>query len=94
MDNCESEDTTEENDDQDENGKKTEHEEFIPSTKPKKLINNSDLVLFMNRYNISIDGLENILKLEKLNKYNEKKKKKFTAKIKKDICNYLTTDPS
>lgn len=93
MDNCESEDTTEENEDQDENGKKTEHDEFIPITKPKKLINNSDLVLFMNRYNISIDGLENILKLEKLNKYNEKKKKKFTAKIKKDICNYLTTDP-
>ena len=45
----------------------------------------------MNKYNINIDGLENLLKLEKINQINEKKKKKFTLKIKKEIVNYLTT---
>ena len=57
----------------------------------KPLKNNSDLIVFMNKYNINIDGLENLLKLEKINQINEKKKKKFTLKIKKEIVNYLTT---
>ena len=48
----------------------------------------------MNRYNINIDGLENLLKLEKINQINEKKKKKFTLKIKKEIVGFLTTSPS
>ena len=51
--------------------------------------NKSELITFMNKYNIGIDDLENILKIEKLNKMNEKRKKKFTLKIKKDISNYL-----
>jgi DNA polymerase III delta prime subunit len=55
----------------------------------KPLENNSDLVVFMNKYGIDIDGLENILKIEKLNLINEKRKKKFTLKIKKEISNFL-----
>ena len=57
----------------------------------KTLNNNSQLIKFMNKYNINIDGLENLLKIEKLNQINEKKKKKFTLKIKKEINNFLTT---
>jgi hypothetical protein len=60
------------------------------STK-KPLQNNSELIKFMNKYSINIDGLENILKVEKLNQINEKRKKKFTLKIKKEISNFLTT---
>ena len=55
------------------------------------LQNNSELIKFMNKYSINIDGLENILKIEKLNLINEKRKKKFTLKIKKEISNFLTT---
>ena len=54
-----------------------------------KNVNNSELINFMNKYYIGIEGLENILKIEKLNKINEKRKKKFTLKIKKDISQYL-----
>lgn len=57
----------------------------------KPLVNNSELVKFMNKYNINIDGLENLLKIEKLNQFNEKRKKKFTLKIKKEISNFLLT---
>ena len=57
----------------------------------KPLHNNSELIKFMNKYSINIDGLENILKIEKLNQINEKRKKKFTLKIKKEISNFLTT---
>jgi hypothetical protein len=38
----------------------------------------------MNTYNMNINSLENILKIEKLNQINEKRKKKFTLKIKKN----------
>jgi hypothetical protein len=57
----------------------------------KKILknDNSELILFMNKYNIDIDGLENLLKIEKLNQINEKRKKKFTLKIKKEINCYL-----
>ena len=64
----------------------------IISNKPIKKIlknDNSELILFMNKYNIDIDGLENLLKIEKLNQINEKKKKKFTLKIKKEINCFL-----
>ena len=54
----------------------------------KKQCYNS-LIMFMNKYQISIDDLENILKIEKLNKINEKKKKNFTLKIKKEIDSFL-----
>jgi hypothetical protein len=56
--------------------------------------NSSSLISFMNKYCINIDGLENILKIEKINQINEKRKKKFTIKIKKDICNFLVTKES
>lgn len=55
----------------------------------KPLENNNELIKLMNKYGMNIDSLENILKIEKLNKINEKRKKKFTLKIKKDISNYL-----
>ena len=58
---------------------------------PKLPYNDSKLIRFMNRYSINIDGLENILKIEKLNKINEKSKKKFTLKIKKEISDFLIT---
>ena len=61
---------------------------LFTSNKNKKS-NNSDLIVFMNKYKISIDDLENILKIEKLNRINEKRKKKFTLKIKKEISSYL-----
>jgi len=57
----------------------------------KPLKHNSELIKFMNNYSINIDDLENILKIEKLNQKNEKRKKKFTLKIKKEISNYLIT---
>ena len=59
------------------------------STKPLK--NNSKLINFMNNYSMNIDCLENMLKIEKLNKINEKRKKKFTLKIKKDLSKFLVT---
>jgi hypothetical protein len=59
------------------------------SSNKNKKNNNSDLIVFMNKYKISIDDLENILKIEKLNRINEKRKKKFTLKIKKEISSYL-----
>jgi len=65
-------------------------ESDIPNYK-KPLQNNSELITFMNKYSINIDGLENILKIEKLNQINEKRKKKFTLKIKKEISNFLVT---
>jgi DNA polymerase III delta prime subunit len=51
--------------------------------------NDSELVKFMNKYQMGIDNLENILKIEKINLINEKRKKKFTLKIKKEISVFL-----
>ena len=79
----ESEDELETNEQADNN------ESIILFNKP--LNNNSELITFMNKYNINIDGLENLLKIEKLNQINEKKKKKFTLKIKKEINKFLKT---
>ncbi len=61
------------------------------SNKKPVLENNSTLIKFMNKYSMNVDSLENILKIEKLNQINEKRKKKFTLKIKKDMANYLIT---
>ena len=77
-------------DDDDESLDENKNEEISNITKP--LQNNSELIKFMNKYSINIDGLENILKIEKLNQINEKRKKKFTLKIKKEISNFLTTN--
>jgi len=67
------------------------NEDIFLSTLPKqhKETNNSELITFMNKYKMNIDDLENILKIEKLNKTTEKRKKKFTLKIKKEITNHL-----
>jgi len=79
----------EDEEEDDENQEKEDYSEHIGYKKP--LQNNSQLITFMNKYNINIDGLENILKIEKLNQISEKRKKKFTLKIKKEISNFLTT---
>ena len=77
-----------ENEEENENGENNEL-----SNDKKIITNNSELVNFMNKYCMSIDGLENILKIEKLNLTNEKRKKKFTLKLKKEISKYLITLP-
>jgi adenylate kinase family enzyme len=46
---------------------------------------NHKLIKFMNYYNISLEDLENILKMDKLNRIIEKRKNKFTTRIKKII---------
>ena len=43
----------------------------------------------MNKYNISVENLENILKIEKLNMSDDKKKKKMTLRIKKELSKFL-----
>ena len=95
------EDDEDEEDEEEEDAKDEEDAEDAKDAKDAKdasikinssninLINNNDLIKFMNNYNINIDGLENLLKIEKINKINEKRKKKFTLKIKKDISNFL-----
>jgi len=76
----------------DEDNQENDLEDNINYTKNSKIpYNDSKLIKFMNRYSINIDGLENILKIEKLNKINEKSKKKFTLKIKKEISDFLIT---
>jgi len=77
-------------DEDDDNEEECENNEICDNIK-KIYTNNSELVSFMNKYCISIDGLENILKIEKLNLNNEKRKKKFTLKLKKEISKYLIT---
>ena len=85
-------DKNNENDENDENDKNNNENKDLDIIIPQKIItNNSKLVTFMNKYQINIDGLENILKIEKLNQISEKRKKKFTLKIKKEISNFLTT---
>lgn len=64
-------------------------EEVCTGNYIKPRFNNSNLIKYMNNYNMNISGLENILKIEKLNQKNEKRKKKFTIKIKKDITHFL-----
>ncbi len=45
-----------------------------------------ELTLFMTQYGITMEDLENIMKIDKLNKVNHtSKKKKFTMKMKKEI---------
>jgi adenylate kinase family enzyme len=81
----------EENNDDNENKIINNNDNLINNINKKDIpYNSSELIQFMNKYNINIDSLENILKIEKLNLINEKRKKKFTLKIKKEISNYLT----
>jgi DNA polymerase III delta prime subunit len=46
----------------------------------------NELTIFMNKYGITLEDFENIMKIDKLNKINHtSKKKKLTMKIKKEI---------
>jgi hypothetical protein len=46
----------------------------------------------MNKFQLNIEALEEILKIEKLNAEEVKKRKKFTMKLKNTISPYLTQD--
>ncbi len=51
-----------------------------------KMKQNHELTTFMNQYGITMEDLENIMKIEKLNRVDiQVKKKKFTMKLKKEI---------
>ncbi len=50
------------------------------------------LTQFMNKFQLNIEALEEILKIEKLNAEEVKKRKKFTMKLKNTILPYLTQD--
>jgi hypothetical protein len=56
------------------------------------LQSNHPFLFFLNHYKINVEMLENILKLEKLNSNQNKKKKKFTVKLKKRLNEYLNHD--
>ena len=76
--------------DKDKNAFKKKKELIKVSRVIKKNIHNIPLVDFMNKYRITIDDLDIILKLEKFNRKIEKRKKKrFTIKLKKDLESYL-----
>jgi DNA polymerase III delta prime subunit len=89
---CNDSSDNEEDEDENENENDNNSENSSLDEITKKQCCN-DLILFMNKYKISIDELENILKIEKLNKINEKKKKNFTIKIKKEIGSFLEVIP-
>ena len=78
-------------DDADDVNDSNDNSNIIVNINKKPVHNNCELITFMNKYSINIDSLENILKIEKLNLINEKRKKKFTLKIKKEISNFLVT---
>jgi hypothetical protein len=75
--------------------------EFYKYVKPSNKVKNniksknddnnkkSNLITFMNKYNISMDDLENLLKNDKFNKNIDNKRKKFTIRIKKNISGNL-----
>ena len=52
-------------------------------------LNNKKLILFMNKYRIKYSDLENILKIEKINKDEEKRKKNITVLLKEKIIEHL-----
>jgi len=52
-------------------------------------LNNKNLILFMNKYRIKYSDLENILKIEKINKDEEKRKKNITVLLKEKIIEHL-----
>ena len=70
-----------------------ENEEEVMKPKREEMkgeIKNFELMNIMNKYGISMEELETIMKIEKLNKeHNVPKKKKFTVKLKKEIENQL-----
>jgi SpoVK/Ycf46/Vps4 family AAA+-type ATPase len=57
--------------------------------KLKNLDNAPMIAKMMNKYKISVDSLETILKIEKLNQNNDVKKRKFTITLKKEIQKFI-----
>ena len=57
--------------------------------KVKNLDNAPMIAKMMNKYKISVDSLETILKIEKLNQNNDVKKRKFTITLKKEIQKFI-----
>ena len=57
--------------------------------KVKDLDNAPMIAKMMNKYKISVDSLETILKIEKLNQNNDVKKRKFTITLKKEIQKFI-----
>ena len=49
-----------------------------------------ELTNIMNKYKMDIEQLENLLKIEKLNQGNDRKKRKVTITMKKEISKFLT----
>lgn len=49
-----------------------------------------NIINIMNKYNIDIKSLENILKIEKLNLFENKNPKRLTLKIKEELEFYCT----
>jgi hypothetical protein len=54
-----------------------------------KNLHKKKLILFMNKYKINYDSLENILKIEKINKDEDKRKKNITILLKEKIIENL-----
>jgi len=52
-------------------------------------LDKKDLIIFMNKYKIDYESLENILKIEKINKDEDKRKKNITVLLKEKIIEYL-----
>jgi hypothetical protein len=69
------------------NDEEEEEEEKRKKKNVSQIEENLDykLIEFMNLYHIDMEDLENIMKIEKLNKGLQTKKKKFTMKMKKEI---------
>jgi DNA repair ATPase RecN len=60
-----------------------------------KIKQNHELTTFINQYGITMEDLENIMKIEKLNRIDIPiKKKKFTMKLKKEIETKLQDNPT
>ena len=54
-----------------------------------KNLNKKNLILFMNYYKINYESLENLLKIEKINKDEDKRKKNITVLLKEKIIQNL-----
>ncbi len=52
------------------------------------------IIEIMNHYNIDIPSLEIILKIEKLNIFENKNPKRFTAKIRDELEKFVTAQAS
>ena len=75
---------------EEENIKKVSINPILSPSQKKQAVHS--LTQFMNKFQLNIDALEEILKIEKLNAQEVKKRKKFTMKLKNAISPYLTQD--